>query len=174
MRQVPDYFIRKQTLANGERYITPELKEFENTVLGAQERRLDLEYALFCEIRGRIAEQKSRLIAIAGHLARLDFFAALAEAAQRFRYTRPGVDNGEEIHVSEGRHPVIEQTLPLGRFVPNDMHLDQNEHEVLIITGPNMAGKSTVLRQTALIVLMAQMGGFVPAKEASVCLLYTF
>jgi len=168
MRQVPDYFIRKQTLANGERYITPELKEFENTVLGAQERRLDLEYALFCEIRGRIAEQKSRLIAIAGHLARLDFFAALAEAAQRFRYSRPGVDNGEEIHISEGRHPVIEQTLPLGRFVPNDMHLDQNEQEVLIITGPNMAGKSTVLRQTALIVLMAQMGGFVPAKEARV------
>lgn len=165
---VPDYFIRKQTLVNAERFITPELKEFEAKVLGAQEKCLDLEYQLYRTIRATIASNSSRILKVALHLARLDFFTCLAEAAQRYNYVRPTVNNGEEIIIKEGRHPVIEQALPPGRFVPNDIHLDQKTNEVLIITGPNMAGKSTVLRQTALIVLMAQMGSFVPAAKAKI------
>ncbi len=165
---VPDHFIRKQTLANAERFITPELKEFENKVMHAQEKQLDLEYRLFCEIRSLVAQAGSRILAASAIIARLDFFATLAEAARRHRYVRPKVNDGEAITITEGRHPVIERALPPGRFVPNDIHLDQSAEEVLIITGPNMAGKSTVLRQTALIVLMAQMGSFVPAAEAEI------
>ena len=166
--KVPDHFIRKQTLANAERYITPELKEFENKVLGAQEKRVALEYELFCEIRDQATRRSPRLLATAAHLAAIDMYAALAEAARRYRYTRPRVNNSDEIHITEGRHPVIERSLPPGRFVPNDIHLDQESQEVIIITGPNMAGKSTVLRQTALIVLMAQAGSFVPAAAADI------
>jgi len=168
LTNVPDYFIRKQTLVNAERYITPELKEFENKVLGAEEKRLELEYRIFCDIRNQVASQSSILLETAAFLARLDYFACLAEAARRHRYVKPIVQDSEEITIVEGRHPVIEQTLPAGRFVPNDIHLDQEKEEVLIITGPNMAGKSTVLRQTALIVLMAQMGSFVPAEKADI------
>jgi DNA mismatch repair protein MutS len=167
-KDVPDYFIRKQTLVNGERFITPELKEFEEKVLGAQDRRLDLEYRLFSEIRAEVAGQSSRILKAAAFVAELDFFCGLAEVARRRHYVRPVMDNSDEIIISEGRHPVIEQNLPPGRFVPNDIHLDQNSAEVLIITGPNMAGKSTVLRQTALIVLMAQMGSMVPAEQARI------
>ncbi len=166
--KVPDYFIRKQTLANAERFITPELKEFEEKVLGAQDKRLDLEYQLFCEIRAKVAGQSRWILRAAAFVAELDFFCSLAEVARRHHYVRPQVDDSEVITITEGRHPVIEQALPPGRFVPNDIHLDQNSEEVLIITGPNMAGKSTVLRQTALIVLMAQMGSMVPATEARV------
>jgi len=166
--EVPADYIRKQTLVNAERYITPELKEFENKVSGAEERRLELEYHLFCEIRSRVAAAGSRILHSAGALAMLDLLAALAIGAARHNYTRPQVDDGDEIIISEGRHPVIERHLPPGRFVPNDIHLDQNERELMIITGPNMAGKSTVLRQTALIVLMAQMGSFVPAARARI------
>jgi DNA mismatch repair protein MutS len=165
---VPDYFIRKQTLANAERFITPELKEFEAKVLGAQEKRVDLEYELFTQIRTRIAAESARILKAAAYLAQLDLLCCLAEAARRLRYVRPQVDNGEEIVIEEGRHPVIEVSLPAGRFVPNDVRLDQGANEVLIITGPNMAGKSTVLRQTALIVLMAQVGSFVPAASARI------
>jgi len=165
---VPDYFIRKQTLVNAERYITPELKEFEEKVAGAQEKRLELEYRLFTEIRARVAAQSSRVLRAAAFIAELDFFCCLAEVARRHRYVRPVVDDSEEINISEGRHPVIEQALPTGRFVPNDLDLDPNGQQVLIITGPNMAGKSTVLRQTALIVLLAQMGSFVPAASARI------
>jgi len=168
LANVPDYFIRKQTLVNGERYITPDLKEFESKVMGAEEKRLALEYQIFTDIRNQVAAQSPILLKTAAHLARLDFFACLAETARRHRYVKPHVENGEEIAIIEGRHPVIEQTLPAGRFVPNDIHLDQESEEVLIITGPNMAGKSTVLRQTALIVLMAQMGSFVPAEKADI------
>ncbi len=168
LANVPDYFIRKQTLVNGERYITPDLKEFESKVLGAEEKRLALEYQIFTDIRNQVAAQSPILLETAAHLARLDYFACLAETARRHRYVKPRVENGEEIAIIEGRHPVIEQTLPAGRFVPNDIHLDQESEEVLIITGPNMAGKSTVLRQTALIVLMAQMGSFVPAEKADI------
>ena len=168
LANVPDYFIRKQTLVNGERYITPDLKEFESKVMGAEEKRLALEYQIFSDIRNQVAAQSPILLKTAAHLARLDYFACMAETARRHRYVKPRVENSEEIAIIEGRHPVIEQTLPAGRFVPNDIHLDQENEEILIITGPNMAGKSTVLRQTALIVLMAQMGSFVPAEKADI------
>ncbi len=165
---VPDNYIRKQTLVNAERFITPELKEFENKVLGAQEKRLELEYSLFVEIRKQVADRSAAILKTAAQIARLDFFSCLAELAKTNRYIRPKVDDSDRISITEGRHPVIERTLPPGRFVPNDNHLDQESDEVLIITGPNMAGKSTVLRQTALIVLMAQMGSFVPAESADI------
>ncbi|OGQ99058.1 MAG: DNA mismatch repair protein MutS [Deltaproteobacteria bacterium RIFOXYD12_FULL_57_12] len=168
LANVPDYFIRKQTLVNAERFITPELKEFENKVMGAQERQLELEYRLFGEIRQQVATESAAILQTAAQLARLDYYSCLAEAAVRNHYVRPQVNDGEAITISEGRHPVIEQALPAGRFVPNDVRLDQHSEEVLIITGPNMAGKSTVLRQTALIVLMAQMGSFVPADQAEI------
>jgi DNA mismatch repair protein MutS len=168
LANVPDYFIRKQTLVNGERYITPELKEFEEKVSGAQERRLELEYELFRQIRLQVASHSAQILRAAEQVARVDYFVSLAKAAEQHRYVRPGVDDGEVINIVEGRHPVIELALPVGRFVPNDVHLDQQTEELLIITGPNMAGKSTVLRQTALIVLMAQMGGFVPAEAAEI------
>jgi DNA mismatch repair protein MutS len=168
LANVPDYFIRKQTLVNAERFITPELKEFESKVMGAEEKRLDLEYRIFTEIREQVAARSRTLLETAAQLARLDFFACLAEAARSHRYVKPLVEEGDAIDITEGRHPVIERTLPTGRFVPNDIHLDQEEQEVLIITGPNMAGKSTILRQTALIVLMAQMGSFVPAEKARI------
>ncbi|MBU4033791.1 MAG: DNA mismatch repair protein MutS [Proteobacteria bacterium] len=165
---VPDDFIRKQTLVNAERFITPELKEFEENVTGAQDKRLELEYRLFSAIRTTVAQASSRILHTAGCLARIDFFCCLAEGAQKYRYTKPLVNAGEAIIIKEGRHPVIERALPPGRFVPNDIHLDQESEEVLIVTGPNMAGKSTVLRQTALITLMAQMGSFVPAATAEI------
>ncbi|MEN8232394.1 MAG: DNA mismatch repair protein MutS [Thermodesulfobacteriota bacterium] len=168
LANVPDYFIRKQTLVNAERFITPELKEFENKVMGADEKRLELEHRIFTDIRNQVASQSRTLLETAANLARLDYFTCMAEAARRHRYVKPDVSDSEEITIIEGRHPVIERTLPAGRFVPNDIHLDQENEEVLIITGPNMAGKSTVLRQTALIVLMAQMGSFVPAEKAEI------
>jgi DNA mismatch repair protein MutS len=168
LENVPDYFIRKQTLVNAERFITPDLKEFEGKVMGAEEKRLELEYQIFTDIRNQVADQSRTLLETAAHLARLDYFACLAEAARRHKYVKPHVEDSETISITEGRHPVIERTLPSGRFVPNDIHLDQQDEEVLIITGPNMAGKSTVLRQTALIVLMAQMGSFVPAEKADI------
>jgi DNA mismatch repair protein MutS len=166
--KVPDHYIRKQTLVNAERFITPELKEFEDKVLGAQEKRLELEYQLFTQIRKQLAAESPRLLKTAQLLAQVDFFVSLAECAHRYHYRRPEVNDGEAIVISEGRHPVIERSLPSGKFVPNDVTLDQETNEVLIITGPNMAGKSTVLRQTALIVLMAQMGSFVPADSATI------
>ncbi len=166
--KIPENYIRKQTLVNAERFITPELKEFENKVISAQDRRLDLEYQLFTDIRTLLARESSRLLKVAHLLAQIDFLAALAEIAHLNNYRRPTVVEGEEIIITEGRHPVIEKSLPSGKFVPNDIHLDQCASEIIIITGPNMAGKSTVLRQTALIVLMAQMGSFVPADEANI------
>jgi DNA mismatch repair protein MutS len=166
--KVPDYFIRKQTLVNAERFITEELKEFEHKVLGAEEKRLSLEYQLFSDIRQEVAARSSRILQSAAHIAQIDFFTSLSRTAVSNNYVRPKVIEGDEILISEGRHPVIEKSLPAGRFVPNDITLNQQDQEVLIITGPNMAGKSTILRQTALIVLMAQMGGFVPAKSATI------
>ncbi len=167
-QNVPETYIRKQTLVNAERFITPELKEFESKVLGAQDRRLELEYLLFTKIRKEISRESSRLLQSANLLAQIDFLVCLAEVANRNRYHLPVVNDGETIDIIEGRHPVIERSLPTGKFVANDVHLDQESEEVLIITGPNMAGKSTILRQTALIVLMAQMGSFVPAKSATI------
>ncbi len=166
--KVPESYIRKQTLVNAERFITPELKEFETKVMGAQDRRLELEHQLFTEIRSKLATESSRLLKSAGLLAKTDFLVCLAEVAHLHRYKCPEVNGEEIIDIIEGRHPVIERSLPSGKFVPNDVHLDQETEEVLIITGPNMAGKSTILRQTALIVLMAQMGSFVPAETATI------
>ncbi len=167
---IPDDFIRKQTLVNAERFITPELKELENKIGSAQEKRLELEYTLFLEIRRQISSQAERLLQTAAGIARIDFLVSLAEAALKFQYSRPTINTDQYIIIEEGRHPVIERSLEPGRFVPNDVHLDQEKHELLIITGPNMAGKSTVLRQTALIVLMAHIGSFVPADKADICL----
>jgi len=168
--EVPEYFIRKQTLVNAERFITPDLKELENSIATAQERQLELEYALFLEIREKLVEQNQRLLETANLLARIDVLACYAETATRYRYCRPQLNTAKSITIKEGRHPVIERALEPGRFVPNDTHLDQHTDELLIITGPNMAGKSTVLRQTALIVLMAHIGSFVPAESADVCM----
>ncbi len=168
--QIPEDYIRKQTLVNAERFITPELKDLENRIATASERRLELEYALFTGIRDRVAGQSRRLLDTAARVARIDVLACLAEVAARYHYVRPEITGEDEIVITEGRHPVIERSLEPGRFVPNDIHLDQQEHELLIITGPNMAGKSTVLRQTALIVLMAHIGSFVPAEAARICI----
>lgn len=168
--EVPDYFIRKQTLVNAERFITPDLKELENSIATAEERRLDLEYALFLEIRGKLVVQNQRLLQTASLLARIDVLSCYAEIATQYRYCRPQLNTANSITIKEGRHPVIERALEPGRFVPNDTHLDQQTDELLIITGPNMAGKSTVLRQTALIVLMAHIGSYVPAESADICL----
>ena len=168
--EIPDYFIRKQTLVNAERFITPELKELENDITTAQERRLELEYELFTAVREQLAKASQRLLQTSGHLARIDVTACLAEVAIRYRYCQPQINDGDHLTIIEGRHPVIEQALESGRFVPNDVHLDQERSELLIITGPNMAGKSTVLRQTALIVLLAHAGSFVPAESADICL----
>ncbi len=166
--KLPDHYIRKQTLVNAERFITPELKEFEGKVLGAQEKRLELEYKLFIDIRDHLAAQSARLLKTAKLLAQLDVHCSMAEVAHRFNYQKPHIVSDNTLTITEGRHPVIERSLPSGKFVPNDVHLDQTGQQVLIITGPNMAGKSTVLRQTALIVLMAQMGSFVPATKAEI------
>jgi DNA mismatch repair protein MutS len=139
--KVPDYYIRKQTLVNAERFITPELKEFENKVLGAEDRRIELEYQLFTEIRQQVAVHSSRILNTAKLIAQLDFFASSADISYRYKYRRPEINGSDEILIREGRHPVIERSLPSGQFVPNDIELDQTSNEVLIITGPNMGGK---------------------------------
>jgi DNA mismatch repair protein MutS len=166
--KVPEHYIRKQTLVNAERFITPELKDFESRVMGAQDRRVELEYQLFIDIREQLAKSSSRILKTASILAELDFFLSNAEMAHRYNYRRPEINDSDVIDIIEGRHPVIERMLPSGKFVPNDLHLNQHDDELQIITGPNMAGKSTILRQTALIVLMAQMGCYVPAQEAKI------
>ena len=168
---IPDDFIRKQTLVNAERFISPELKELENKISSAQEKRLELEYRLFIEIRQKMAAQSERLLNTASVIARIDFLTSLARVAKKHHYTRPAINDEQLISIEEGRHPVIERTIEAGRFVPNDLRLDQDRQQLLVITGPNMAGKSTVLRQTALIVLMAHIGSFVPADKADICLI---
>jgi DNA mismatch repair protein MutS len=165
---VPDHYMRKQTLVNAERFITPELKEFESKVLGAEEAICQLEYRLFEEIRGKVSDEIPRLQKTASSIALIDVLASMAEIADRYHYVSPVVDDGDEIVISDGRHPVLERMGLSERFVPNDTQMDIQEHQILIITGPNMAGKSTYLRQVALIVLMAQMGCFVPAGEARI------
>jgi DNA mismatch repair protein MutS len=166
---LPEYFIRKQTLANAERFITPELKDLEHKISTAEEKRMTLEYELFIQIREQLAAESERLLRSAQAIARTDFLLSLAEVAERYHYTRPLLTQGQRIMIEQGRHPVIERSVEAGRFVPNDVLLDQDQQEVLIITGPNMAGKSTVLRQTALIVLLAHIGSFVPAERAEIC-----
>lgn len=163
--QVPQNFVRKQTLANAERYITEDLKQLENKILGANERLAVLERQLFEDLLHGISEQLPRIQKTAGSVARLDVLAALAEVAVKSNYVKPLVDAGDELEIVEGRHPVIEQMLRGSLFVPNDTILNCGDDRMLIITGPNMAGKSTYMRQTALIALMAQIGSFVPAKS---------
>jgi DNA mismatch repair protein MutS len=165
---VPDQYIRKQTLVNAERFITPELKEFETKVLGAEEAICQLEYRLFEEIRKKVSDETPRLQKTASAIAIIDILGSMAEIADRHNYIQPMVDEGDGIIIRDGRHPVLERAGLSERFVPNDTQMDTQEHQLLIITGPNMAGKSTYLRQVALIVLMAQMGSFVPASEAKV------
>ena len=165
---VPDRFIRKQTLTNGERYITEELKNIENTILGAEDKVVKLEFELFNEIREKVAAQIRRLKQTSTSVATLDVLNTLAEVAENNNYVLPEVDDGGEIVIKEGRHPVVEAILSNGSFVPNDTYLNQGDDRVNIITGPNMAGKSTYMRQVALIVLMAQIGSFVPASSAKI------
>ena len=163
---VPAEYSRKQTLVSAERYVTAELKKIEDDLLGAEEKAKNLEYVLFGRLRGRIAAQSRRVFAAAERVGRIDALASLAEAAVRGGYVRPVLDEGDTIEIIEGRHPVMEADPSL-TFVPNDLRLDA-ERQILILTGPNMAGKSTYLRQVALLVLMAQMGGFVPARSARI------
>lgn len=165
---VPPNFIRKQTLANCERFITQELKEMEDSILGAEEKVIELEYGIFTEIKGRIAQQVKRIKNTAKCLAELDTVCSLAEVADREAYCMPEVTQGAGINIVDGRHPVVEKMLEQGAFVANDTMLDMEENRLSIITGPNMAGKSTYMRQVALIVLMAQIGSFVPAKSAAI------
>jgi DNA mismatch repair protein MutS len=163
----PDDYIRKQTLTNAERYITPELKEYETLILNAEERILEIERRVFSEVSQQVATAAARLLANADVVARLDVAAALAEVAAHRGYVRPQLVEANELHIKDGRHPVVEQTVSLERFVPNDTVMDERAR-IHIITGPNMAGKSTLLRQVALIVLTAQIGSFVPASEAHI------
>ena len=168
VKQVPERYIRKQTLTTGERFITEELKNMENQILGAQEKVVALEYDIFVKIRNTIEQSAKRLQSSASIVAKIDVLSSLAKVAEEMNYCMPVVDNSDVIDIKEGRHPVIEKMLPAGAFVQNDAYLDSNENRLSIITGPNMAGKSTYMRQVALITLMAQIGSFVPAREAHI------
>lgn len=165
---VPEYYTRKQTLANAERYITPRLKELEDTILGAEDKLYALEYELYCEVRDAIGKEVVRIQNTAGAVAILDMLASLAVVAERNHYVRPKINEKGTINIKDGRHPVVEQMIPNDMFIANDTYLDDKKNRISIITGPNMAGKSTYMRQTALIVLMAQVGSFVPASSADI------
>ena len=165
---VPDYFTRKQTLANAERYITPELKELEDMILGAEDKLINLEYDLFCEVRNRIAAEVVRIQKTAKAVAKLDTFVSLAVVADQNNYCRPKINENGGIDIKDGRHPVVEKMMNNDMFIANDTYLDNGNNRISIITGPNMAGKSTYMRQTAIIVLMAQIGSFVPASSAKI------
>ena len=165
---VPDRYIRKQTLTTGERYITDELKKIEDMIIGSTAKLVQLEYDLFCEIREKIASQVHRLFRVANALAVLDVIMSLGELAERNNYCRPKVDDTTALVIEDGRHPVVEKMLKEGEFVPNGITMDESDHRIMILTGPNMAGKSTYMRQTALIVLLAQIGSFVPASFAHI------
>ena len=165
---VPEYYTRKQTLANAERYITPELKELEDMILGAEDKLYALEYELYTEVRETVAAEVERIQQTAKAVAALDVFASLALVAERNNYVRPKINEKGVIDIKEGRHPVVERMIPNDMFIANDTYLDDKKHRISIITGPNMAGKSTYMRQTALIALMAQVGSFVPAKSANI------
>ena len=165
---VPDYFIRKQTLVNAERYTTDELKNLEDVIMGAEEKLVSLEYDLFCQVRDQIASQVVRIQKTAKALAGIDVFASLSTVATRHNYVKPQINEKGVIRIKNGRHPVVEQMMRDDLFVANDTCLDNGKNRISIITGPNMAGKSTYLRQQALILLMAQIGSFVPAEEADI------
>ena len=165
---VPDYYVRKQTLTNSERYTTDELKQLEDVILGAEDKLFSLEYNLFSEIRDEISSQVVRIQTTAKALAKIDVFASLAYVAEHNNYVKPNINEKVIIDIKNGRHPVVEKMMPDSMFVTNDTYLDMNNNRVSIITGPNMAGKSTYMRQTALITLMAQIGSFVPATSANI------
>ncbi len=170
--KVPENYIRKQTLVNSERYITPELKEYEDKILNAQENILKLESTLFDQIRKEVASETEAVQNNANLIAMLDCYASFAEAAEQYNYIKPKIDESNELKINEGRHPVVERILPPGeKFHPNDCKLSSDEDQIVILTGPNMAGKSVYLRQIGLIVLLAQIGSFVPAKEAKIGLI---
>ena len=165
---VPDYFIRKQTLTNAERYTTDELKELEDIIMGAEEKLVSLEYDLFCQVRDEIASQVVRIQKTAKAIAGIDVFCSLSAVASRHNYVKPAINEKGVIQIKNGRHPVVEQMMRDDLFVANDTFLDNGKNRLSVITGPNMAGKSTYMRQVALIVLMAQLGSFVPAQEADI------
>lgn len=166
---IPDDYVRKQTLVNCERFITPELKELESKILGAEEKSKALEYQLFIELRDLTLPHTAAIQAASAALSNVDALAALAEDARKYRYIRPRVNTGETLCIKGGRHPVLDAAMATGeRFVPNDVLLDRDANRMMIITGPNMAGKSTYIRQNALLVIMAQMGSFIPADEAEI------
>ena len=165
--QVPSDYMRRQTLVGGERFITPELKEYESLILNAGERIAELERALYRQVCSQIAERAQAISALADGIAHIDVFADLAEVAFRYGYVRPRLTGGEGIEIKSGRHPVVERVMPPGTFVPNDTYLSTTDAQLVVLTGPNMAGKSTYIRQVALVVLMAQIGSFVPAESAT-------
>jgi len=166
--EAPDNYIRKQTLVNGERFITQELKDLEDKVLNAAQQLADLEYRLFCDIRDQVAASARRIIRVGEVCAHLDALQSLAFVALRNNYCRPQVDDDNKIIIREGRHPVVEKIIGAENYIPNDTYLDKNQQRMMLITGPNMTGKSTYMRQVALIVLMAHMGSFVPAEAARI------
>jgi len=168
LSQVPDDYIRKQTLVGGERFFTTELKEYESRILNAKDRITDLETSLFQQVCRQVASSGERIMDTANALAHLDVFSSLAEVAVRHHYVRPALNDGKEIDIRQGRHPVVEQTLIDAHFVPNDAYLSNDDAQLIVLTGPNMSGKSTYLRQVALIVLLAQTGSFVPAEQTSI------
>jgi len=168
LRFVPKDYIRKQTLVNAERFITEPLKELEAKVLGAEERMAELEYEIFVSLRDEVVRRAEEVLQVARAVAELDALQSLAEVAARYDYTRPIIDESDEIVIKDGRHPVVERFMEPGRFVPNDVELNCRDKRLLIITGPNMAGESTYLRQVALIVLMAQIGSFIPARYGKI------
>jgi len=166
---VPDYFVRKQTLVNAERYIVPELKDFENKILSAKEKIEQLEYYIFTQLREKIRAQIVQMQETARALANIDVLVSLSEVAFKYNYVCPELNNRSEIKIYDGRHPVVERLLEREIFVPNNTTLNNNDERMIIITGPNMAGKSTYMRQVALLVLMTQMGSFIPARQATIC-----
>jgi DNA mismatch repair protein MutS len=168
LKDVPEEYQRKQTLVNAERFITEELSQYEDKVLGAQERRSAMEANLFAELRAKVAEHAERLRNVAQRVAQLDVFCCLAEVAQANDHVRPVVDDSKVLSLVDARHPVVEAALAAGQFVPNDVELSQDENRMIVLTGPNMSGKSTVMRQVCLISLMAQMGAFVPCRRARI------
>lgn len=166
--EVPDYFVRKQTLSNGERYITPQIKEVEERIVEAESQIVNIEYEMFCKVRDLVAGQVARIQATADAIATIDVLCSFAYVAEKNRYVMPVMNLSDRIVIKEGRHPVVEKIGTVSSFIPNDTMLDNGNSQIAIITGPNMAGKSTYMRQTALIVLMAQMGSFVPAASAEI------
>ena len=168
LAKVPEDYVRRQTLVGGERYITPEMKEYESLILNAQDRVAELEGSLFRQVCGQVAEAAASVLLVARGIAHVDVFCSMAEVASRNGYVRPELNDGEILEIKQGRHPVVERMLPSGSFVPNDARLSTGDDQLVILTGPNMAGKSTYIRQVAIIVLMAQVGAYVPAEAATI------